>query len=324
MIIAFLLLGYALLLALFVPPRLLGAAWVDRAPRLAIATWQLLCAAVLASIFMAGLALLMPTTHMSSYFSQFLRACAMALREQYASPGGVVIGVVGAVVVLAVIGRVGWYLVLGFRSMSRVRTAHQEILDLVGTCDEDRGIVVLDCNEPTVYCLPGRRSRTVVTTAALSSLDRSQLDAVLAHERAHLAERHDLAVSFANTLASAFSVLKVFTTAASEIARLVELRADDIAAAHTDRLTVAEALLTVGTRANGQPLPALALVSQNNAAARIRRLIPPSNPLGRRQTAVGSFALAALILLPFLLLGGPALAATSSDFCHLTTISADS
>lgn len=324
MIIALLLLGYAFLLALFVPSRLLGATWVDRAPRLAIATWQFLCAAVLVSIFMAGLALLIPTTHVSSYLSQFLRACAMALREQYASPGGVVIGVAGAVVVLAVIGRVGWYLVLGFRRTIRVRTAHQEILDLVGTSDEGRGIVVLDSDEPTVYCLPGRRSRTVVTTAALNSLDRSQLDAVLAHERAHLAERHDLAVGFANALASAFSVLKVFAIAASEIARLVELRADDIAAAQTDRLTVAEALLTVGSHANGQVLPALALVSKNNAAARIRRLIPPSNPLGWRQSAVGSFVIAVLISLPFLLLGGPALAAASQDFCPLTTISADS
>jgi len=322
MIVALVLLGYALLIAILVPSRLIGAQWVERAPRLAIVTWQVLSVTVLAAITMAGVALLVPTTHASGRLAEFLQACAMALREQYASPGGVFIGAVGAALALAVIGRATWYLGVGVVGMIRERARHRQILDMVGRRDESRGIVILDCNEPTVYCLPGRRSRTVVTTAALRSLDRNQLDAVLAHERAHLSERHDIAVAFAAALATAFSALKVFRHAAQEIARLVELRADDIAATHSDRLTVAEALLTVGSDARLHVLPALALVSDNNGAARVRRLIPPSNPLGRLQTIAGSFALAGLIALPVLVLAGPAAAAAQQDFCPVAAISA--
>jgi Zn-dependent protease with chaperone function len=47
---------------------------------------------------------------------------------------------------------------------------------------------IIDGDRPTVYCLPGRR-RIMLTTGALTRLDDGELDAVLAHERAHLSGR---------------------------------------------------------------------------------------------------------------------------------------
>ena len=44
--------------------------------------------------------------------------------------------------------------------------------------------------EPAAYCVSGRPPAIVVTTAALGALDDRQLDAVVAHERAHLAGHH--------------------------------------------------------------------------------------------------------------------------------------
>jgi len=315
MIVALVLFAYALLLAVVVPPLLRGASWADRAPRLAIATWQALSVAVLASATMAGLALTVPTVQVSSDLAALLRACVMALRQQYASPGGAAVGATGAVLALGIVARVIWSLGGAVRRIDRERARHRRVLDMVGRHDRHRGIVILDCEDPAVYCLPGRRRRTVVTTAALLALGEDQLDAVLAHERAHLTERHDLILTLSRAFETAFAGLKVFRYAASETARLVELRADDVASDRTDRLTVAAALLAV-TSKTSPSMPSMALAAGGSGTgARVRRLIPPANPLGRFQVAATSLALAVLIVLPALVLGGPAAAAMQQNLC---------
>ena len=51
---------------------------------------------------------------------------------------------------------------------------------------------VLDGALPLAYCVPGREPRVVLSDGVLQTLDREQVDAVLAHERAHLRHRHEL------------------------------------------------------------------------------------------------------------------------------------
>ena len=63
-------------------------------------------------------------------------------------------------------------------------------------------VILLD-DRPLVYCLPGR-DRVVVTTGALNRLNRAQLQAVLAHEQAHLSARHHLVIMLARILPDAF------------------------------------------------------------------------------------------------------------------------
>ncbi|MBO1269677.1 M56 family metallopeptidase [Arthrobacter cavernae] len=325
MIVALSLLGYALVLAVAGPRLLRAASWADRAPRLAIAAWQALTVTILASVALAGLALTFPTVSVSGDLAELLRACVMAIREQYASPGGAAAGATGAVLSLAVLGRTVWCIGAGLAGMTRERARHSRILDIVGHTDGHRGVVVLDSDEPAVYCLPGRRRRTVVTTGALQALDEAQLDAVLAHEHAHLSERHDLVLGLSRALASAFPAVALFRLAAEETARLVELRADDAAAARSGRLTVAGALLAVASGGIAHLSPAVALAAGGSgAAARVRRLIPPNNPLGRARTAAGLFAVAALFALPVLLLGGPAAAAAGHNLCPDANASASS
>ncbi|XAS67011.1 M56 family metallopeptidase [Micrococcaceae bacterium Sec5.7] len=319
---ALILLGYALILSALAAPLLRRAAWVDRAPRLAIALWQALTVTVLASVAMAGMALTVPTVRVSSDLAGLLRACVMALREQYASPGGAAAGATGAVLALGVLGRTGWCLGAAALRMERDRAAHRRVLDMVARRDDHRGVVILESAESAVYCLPGRRRRTVVTTAALRALDDGQLAAVLAHERAHLTERHDLILSLSRALAAAFPALRLFRDAAEETARLVELRADDVAASRTDRLTVAGALLAVASGSAGHAVPSVALAAGGaGAAARVRRLIPPPSPLGRAHAAVGSVAVAVLLALPLLVFGGPAAVAAQHNLCPDATIS---
>ena len=64
---------------------------------------------------------------------------------------------------------------------------------------------VLDHEVPLAYCLPGRRtSRVVVSAGTLGLLAGDEVDAVLAHERAHLRARHDLVLEAFDVLHRAF------------------------------------------------------------------------------------------------------------------------
>ena len=96
------LLGYALLIAATVPRLLRAAAWVDRAPRLAIIAWQVTTVSILTSVVLAGVALTVPTVPVTGNLAEWLNACLMALREQYASTGGVASGAAGVALALAV------------------------------------------------------------------------------------------------------------------------------------------------------------------------------------------------------------------------------
>jgi beta-lactamase regulating signal transducer with metallopeptidase domain len=173
-------------------------------------------------------------------------------------------------------------------------------------------VVILDHDEPAVYCLPGRQRRIVVSSGALRLLDDEQLAAALAHERAHMDQRHDLVLAWSEGLANAFPKVRLFARAHTETLRLVELLADDTAARSVERLTLAEALLNLA----GTPAPAAALgAGGTTAAVRVRRLIAPHRPLGRVRGAIGSTAAAFLLALPLIALAGPAVAAGHLYYC---------
>ena len=89
--VALVLVAYGLGLAVLAPRLLVKAAWPRRAPRLAIFAWQAVCVAVLASAVLAGLAVAVPTVSVSGGLADLLRSCVMALRAQYATPGGVAV-----------------------------------------------------------------------------------------------------------------------------------------------------------------------------------------------------------------------------------------
>ncbi|MGE0838503.1 M56 family metallopeptidase [Pseudonocardia sp.] len=77
----------------------------------------------------------------------------------------------------------------------RARARHRDLLDVLATpWPAVPGTRVLDHPVPVAYCLPGRSSRLVVSAGVLERLAPEGVRAVLAHERAHLTERHDLVV----------------------------------------------------------------------------------------------------------------------------------
>jgi Zn-dependent protease with chaperone function len=303
----FLLAGYTVAVAAAGTWWLPRASWLQRAPRLGIAVWQGLTATVVASAVLAGLLLTVPCLRVWGDWPS-LRDCLLSVRAQYASPAGALASTAGTVFSLAAAGRLAWFTGTAVTSSRRRRARHDEVLALVGRRGPVPGMVLLEDDRPAVYCVPGRR-RIVFTTGALRCLDSHQMDAVLAHERAHLTGRHHLVIILAAAVHRAFPHIRFFAVAASQISCLVEMAADDAAARRAHRLTLAGALLTLAAAR----VPAGALGAGGTAGAqRIQRLIDSPQPARRRRMATSALA---LIAAPAVAFSAPALALVAISHC---------
>lgn len=302
MIVALILVSYAAVLVMLGPRLLIRGGWSQRAPRLGIAAWQSVSTAVVVAVVLAGLALVLPAVPVTADLDHLLRACAQALRGQYASPAGALAAVAGTMLLFGVAGRTAYCVLRAVCEAARHRARHRAVLAFAGRANAGLGAVVLDRAEPALYCLPGRGRRIVITTGALALLDDDQLAAALAHERVHLRQRHDLVIAYALGLARAFPGVRLFRDALIETRRLVELLADDVAARDTDRLTLADALL----RLSAGHVPVAALGATGAGAARVQRLITPPRPLGRMRSVAAGLIAAVLFAAPFTSMAGPA------------------
>ena len=164
----------------------------------------------------------------------------------------------------------------------------------------------MEHSQPAAYCVAGRQPTVILTTGAVQALDPGQLDAVLAHERAHLTARHHRLVALARIGREVLPFLPLMRDAERQVARLVELHADDAATRVRDPRLLATALVVLATSAS--PAPALA-AGAADSVQRIHRLLGPSEPLGRARRHLLRATAAALALAPVLLALIPAVLA---------------
>jgi len=265
----------AVLLAGPVPALLARASWPLRAPRAAMVLWQAIALAAALSAFSAGI--------------------AIATRVLMPGPDGrPTASVIGAE------GRLGWPLwtiymavfaltvLIGARLMIAVlrlaianrrrRAHHRMVVDLVDvgrdaalaqSCARTRDLRVLDVAQPLAYCLPGVRSRVVVSEGTLKTLDDAEVAAILSHERAHLRARHDLVLEAFTAAHAAFPRVVRSANALRAVQLLVELLADDVAVRATGRTPLARAL--VACASGRTPSGALA-AGGASTVLRVRRL----------------------------------------------------
>ena len=303
----------AVMLAVMGPAFLRRISWLERSPRIGIAAWQTLSVSIVLAVLLAGLSLAVPAIPWTINLAAWIRTCAMAILAQYSTPGGAVVSATGAAAAGAVIVRVTYCLAVDRAVAARSRRAQVNVLALIARPHLHYDALVVDHGAAAAYCLPGRLRQVVLTSAALLALDHNQLLAVLAHERAHLRGRHDLILAAADALQHAFPRVTAFRTARRELGRLVEMLADDSAARHSDRTTVATALVRL---AEHGLTPAAALgAGGESAPSRVRRLISPLRPLGAGKTTVAVLAMGLLVALPLLLAIAPASAAGTMDPC---------
>jgi Zn-dependent protease with chaperone function len=306
------LLAFALLGATVAPRLLARAAWVERSPWVGIALWQGLSASVFLATVLGGLALALPAVPLSDDLAVLLSACGAALRAQYETPGGASASAMGAALALGALGRITYCLALGTRQARAQRRRQLHSLAVLARRDDHIGAVVVDHDVPTAYCLPGRGRHIVITSAVLDTLGTDEVAAVLAHERAHLLARHHLLLAVTESFRRAFSWVPLFRRAHSEVSRLVEMHADDIAARSSERLTLVTALVRLAEASN----PAGALGAGGpTSLARVRRLMAPQRPLGATRAAGALIAAALLALAPMAIVAAPAATAVTSQLC---------
>jgi Zn-dependent protease with chaperone function len=274
--LAFILL--AMVLAGPVPAVLACATWPLRAPRAALVLWQAIAVAAVLSAFSAGIAIASrlllpgpegrPTTSIVGEIDQL----GWPLWSAHVVVLGVTV-IVGARLALAVL-RVGI-------ATRRRRARHRMLVDLLDvshTCANARpnrgGLRVLNVKQPFAYCLPGVRSRVVVSEGALSTLDESELTAILSHERAHLRARHDMVLEAFTAAHAAFPRFVRSASALDAVRLLIELLADDAAVRAVGRTPLARAL--VACAAGRAPSGALA-VGGPTTLVRVRRLAGQPN-----------------------------------------------
>jgi Peptidase family M48 len=287
--------------------RLLGRArWAVRAPLPGIVICLAAAWSVLAALGLAGLTLAVHATALGGELSQLIGACVLRLRAAYATPGGAAEGELGLTLAAAVLARTALTAATHLRAVRRQAVRHAQTARLVGRPDPDLGATLVDHAQPAAYCVAGPHPTVIVTTAALQALDPGQLDAVLAHERAHLACHHHRLLAIAKIGRQILPFLPLMRVTDTQIARLVEMHADDAATAGRDPALLATALAVLASAAG--PAPGLA-VAATDAVQRIHRLLRPAEPLSRARRHLLGAAAAALALTPVLAALTPAIVA---------------
>ncbi len=204
---------------------------------------------------------------------------------------------------LALFALLCWVLVAAAAAALHARRRQRALLSLLAHGDPKvPGALVVDYPNAAAYCLPGLRSQIVVSVGTLELLGRGELAAVLAHERAHLRERHDLVLLPFTALRRAFPRSATCAEADRAVALLVEMLADDRALRARPARELLSALVRFGTASTCQaPAGALA-AAEGEVAARVARLLHPVRPLPFGAVAAICLAAALLAAAPVVLL----------------------
>jgi Zn-dependent protease with chaperone function len=197
------------------------------------------------------------------------------------------LGVIAVIAILAAMVA-SWRYGRSVQRAQRRTRAHAEVARITGRELPGTGALVLDSAQPVAYCLAGRPTTIVLTTGAVALLDPPQLAAVLAHERAHLASRHNQLIALTRGLVAVFPAVPLFAAGEPNVARLAEMCADDTAARRSSRPALITALLAMAT---GAAVPATALKdgALKDAALRnvaMRKAALPTSALGATACAV--------------------------------------
>ncbi len=277
-----------LLVAAVLPPRLASATWPSRAPSYALVLWQAVgLVGGLLAIEIAITVGLSPAgpTHLAALRS-LLDGSARSL-PWWSLVAFAIAFVITARLLAVLVGSAA-------RTLS-ARHRHRVLVDLVATRNPLlSGTRVVDHDLPLAYCLPGLRPRVVLSRGVLELLRDDEVRAVLAHESAHIEQRHDLVVLPFVALGATFPRLPAVRTAQAQVALLVEMLADDRAVRSHPRRVLARALYQVGAA----DVPAGGVgagPSPGGVLQRASRLVSPCVPLPVR-ARVGVLATTAGVL----------------------------
>lgn len=160
-------------------------------------------------------------------------------------------------------------------------------------------VLVTEDPRPFALTLPRRHGGIVVSTGTLDLLAPDELAAVLAHEEAHLRQRHHLVTAVVAALSRRLRWVPLIAAAEAALGHYLEIAADDAARRRVGTPALAGALLAIGENA-GPARQGAALEGALHACGpgRVRHLVQPCSGMsGAVPAAVAVCFLAALALL---------------------------
>ncbi len=285
-----------------VPAVLARASWPLRAPRAAIVLWQSIALAAVLSAFSAGIAIASrlfapgPDGRPTATVTSEIRALGWPLWLLYVVVFSLTL-FVGARLCISVI-RVGI-------ATRRRRAHHRQMVDLLSRSRDTvptllgasrgpqlplGGLRILDVAQPLAYCLPGVRSRVVVSEGTLTALSDNEVAAILSHERAHLRARHDLVLEMFTAVHAAFPRFVRSGNALDAVRLLIELLADDAAVRTAGPTPLARALVAC---AGGRTPSGAMAAGGPTTIIRVRRLAGKPNSIA---LAVAAYLSAVAVL----------------------------
>lgn len=312
---AALLMVYALIGGTLGASYLRNASWTLRAPRLAIVVWQALAASIMLALGAAGLALAVSLAPIGSGLAEVLHLCTGNLQRGYASSDAGLMAVAGLVVLCLLLGRLIWSAHRVLSRTNRERRACRDAVQLVGRTDSIRGAVILDHHSPYAFCIGGRQSRIVLTRGLTEVLSEAEILAVMAHEMAHLKQRHSLCLTVSQTLFMALGrPFVAFRPALAQVRILLELSADDYAREQAGHRPLKAALAKMAHRS--APSGALAATAEG-VSQRLQRLDHDPHPLGGFGVLSTGLLIASVMAMPVVLAAAPAVTLTRAGLCFI-------
>lgn len=278
-------------------PRVLGALTRGgSAPRFGVVAWLTAIASVLATwIAIPSLVALDVLSHGGQHRS-LLTSCMQLLCDLAAGRAGsaaqLALLVVAVILIVAGIS-VGVKLLRTVRRLHSHAHTHAEAARLVGRPTDQPYVYVVDSEQRTAYCVAGKPPAIVVTSGAVAALDAQELNAVLAHERAHLDGHHTTILTLLRGLAMVFPRVMLMTQAVADVTRLFEMCADDAAARRHGQYTLLAGLMAL---AGVTPAEALGAADVALLSRAERLALPPASHkrIGARASLAGVTTVIAL------------------------------
>lgn len=311
----------AVALAWPVPVLLDHARWVRRAPGTAMMLWQ--AVALAGGLSLIGTPLAWGLAPFGGHLGESLPGFVAALSdgswvvrlEEDAWLPARIAAVTGAVLLAGHL--VLTLAVTAFRTFAQ-RRRHRQMVELLAAPPGERPADpehtrVLPHDVPLAYCLPGLNgSLTVLSQGLIDQLSEPEVSAVVAHERAHLRQRHDLLRLAFESWHRAIAWLPTTATARQSVAQLTEMLADDAALRSHDRVDLVRAIVLTGEAEGavrgtaGQDADRMIPNVQRDGAVpltlRFYRLLDPVSPLPYPVRLAVILASLVLMALPVVLL----------------------
>lgn len=115
-----------------------------------------------------------------------------------------------------------------------------------GTCIDGHRVLLLHDRRPLAFSLPPRSGGIVISDGLCEALEPDELAAVLAHEHAHLRQRHHVVLTFLDTVAWPLRRVPLISAIVDAVPHYLEIAADNAARSHAGTPALAKALLKLG------------------------------------------------------------------------------